>query len=406
MTAYRYKALNTDGKVVKGVLEGDSERQIRGQLKGRQLRPIEVAEAGGRAANDTKIGIRLFSPKLSASEVALITRQLATLVASSLPLDECLQAAAEQTRKSKTKAILLQVRSKVSEGYTLANAMGQFPQAFGEMYRAMVHAGEQAGQLAPVLEQLADYTENRQHTAQKLQMALIYPFVLVAVAVAVVTALMVFVVPELIGIFAHTKKALPPLTVALIATSDFLRDYGLYLLLALVALAIGFQRLIRHPARRRSWHQLLLRMPGIGGVLISMDTARFASTLSILMASGVPLLDSLRISGAVMSNLVLRDSSKAVALRVQEGSSLNRALSQEPFFPPMMVHMVASGETSGDLESMLARSAANQERELEMTLGTVMGLFEPLMVVFMGGLVLTIVMAILLPIFDLNTMVR
>ncbi len=406
MTAFRYKALNSEGKLVKGVLEGDSERHIRGQLRTRKLRPVEVSEAGASAASVGRFTVQLFRPGLSAGEVALVTRQLATLVASALPLDECLQAAAEQTRKAKTKAILLQVRSKVAEGYTLANAMAQFPQAFGDMYRAMVHAGEQAGQLAPVLEQLADYTENRQHTSQKLQMALIYPFVLIAVAIAVVTALMVFVVPELVGIFAHTKKALPPLTVALIATSDFLRDYGVYLFVALIAFGIGFKQLLRAPARRRHWHRFLLRIPGISGVLTSMDTARFSSTLSILMASGVPLLDALRIAGAVMGNWVLRDAARDVAQRVQEGSSLHRALSQEAFFPPMMVHMVASGETSGDLETMLARSATNQERELEMTLGTVMGLFEPLMVVVMGGLVLTIVMAILLPIFDLNTMVR
>tara|TARA_E500000178_G_scaffold321850_1_gene346093 strand:+ start:4779 stop:5762 length:984 start_codon:yes stop_codon:yes gene_type:complete len=327
-------------------------------------------------------------------------------VASALPLDECLQAAAEQTRKSSTKALLLQVRSKVAEGHTLAHAMGQFPQTFGDMYRAMVNAGEQAGQLGPVLEQLAEYTESRQHTAQKLQMALIYPFVLIGVAIAVVTALMVFVVPELVGIFAQTKTDLPPLTVALIATSDFLTEFGLVLLATIIVTLIAFQRLLKKPSNKRIWDAVLLRVPGINGVLIGMDTARFSSTLSILMASGVPLLDALKIAGAVMNNLVLRDASADVALKVQEGSSLNRALSQEPFFPPMMVHMVASGETSGELETMLERSATNQERELEMTLGTVMGLFEPIMVVVMGGLVLTIVMAILLPIFDLNTMVR
>ena len=406
MAAYRYKALNSQGKVVKGVLEGDSDRHIRSQLRTKQLRPIEVEVAGVRLKSNKGFRLSLFRPGLKVGEVALITRQLATLVASALPLDECLQAAAEQTRRAKIKTILLQVRSRVSEGYTLANAMGQFPQAFGEMYRAMVHAGEQAGQLGPVLEQLADYTENSQHTAQQLKMALIYPFVLVAVAVAVVTALMVFVVPELVGIFAHTKQTLPPLTVGLIATSDFLRDYGLWVLLMLAFLAVALSRLLKHEGNKAVWHQGLLRVPGISGVLISMDTARFASTLSILMASGVPLLDALRIAGAVMANRVLRASASTVALRVQEGSSLHRALSQEAFFPPMMVHMVASGETSGELEAMLSRSAANQERELQMTLGTVMGLFEPLMVVVMGGLVLTIVMAILLPIFDLNTMVR
>lgn len=406
MTAYRYKALNSQGKLLKGVLEGDSDRQIRAQLRQKQLRPVEVEEASDGSGQATSLRLPHWRPSLKANELALITRQLATLVASALPLDECLQAAAEQTRKPRTKAILLQVRSRVSEGFTLASAMAQFPGAFGEMYRAMIHAGEQAGQLGPVLEQLADYTENGQHTAQQLKMALIYPFVLAAVAVAVVTALMVFVVPELVGIFAHTKKALPPLTVALIATSDFLRDYGVWLLFGLVAVAVAFSQLLKNEARKTAWHRFLLRIPGINGVLMSMDTARFASTLSILMASGVPLLDALRIAGAVMSNRVLRASATTVALRVQEGSSLNRALSQEPFFPPMMVHMVASGEASGELEAMLSRSATNQERELQMTLGAVMGLFEPLMVVVMGGLVLMIVMAILLPIFDLNTMVR
>lgn len=406
MGAYKYKALNAEGKLVKGVQEADSERQLRVQLRAQQLRPVEVSAAGTRAANEAAPRLQLFRPAMSAGELALVTRQLATLVASALPLDECLQAAAEQTRKAKVKTILLQVRSKVAEGYTLANGMSQFPQAFGDMYRAMVHAGEQAGQLAPVLEQLADYTENRQHTAQKLQMALIYPFVLMAVAVAVVAALMVFVVPELVGIFAHTKKALPPLTVALIATSDFLRAWGSVLLVAMVAVFFGARYLLRNPGRQLLWHRFLLRIPGVRGVLIGMDTARFSSTLSILMASGVPLLDALRIAESVMGNRELRASATTVALRVQEGSSLNKALSQEPVFPPMMVHMVASGETSGELEVMLSRSAANQERELEMQLGTVMGLFEPLMVVVMGGLVLLIVLAILLPIFDLNTMVR
>ncbi|MBT5135091.1 MAG: type II secretion system inner membrane protein GspF [Halieaceae bacterium] len=410
MAAYKYRALDSDGKLIKGVLEGDSERQIRAQLRTKSLRPIEVTSAGRRAANGTRAdpGTKRgwFAPRLSASELALVTRQLATLVASSLPLDECLQAAAEQTRRASTKALLLQVRSKVAEGHTLAHAMGQFPQTFGDMYRAMVTAGEQAGQLGPVLEQLADYTENRQHTAQKLQMALIYPFVLIGVAIAVVTALMMFVVPEMVGIFAQTKTELPPLTVALIATSDFLTNYGVLLMVGLVILVVVIQRLLKNPVYKKVSDATLLRVPGIRRVLIGMDTARFSSTLSILMASGVPLLDALKIAGAVMNNLVLRASSQEVASKVQEGSSLNRALSQEDYFPPMMVHMVASGETSGELESMLERSASNQERELEATLGTVMALFEPIMVVFMGGLVLTIVMAILLPIFDLNTMVR
>jgi len=406
LTAYRYRALNRDGKLVRGVLEGDSERQVRAQLRGQSLRPVEVAEANRPEAAAARWRPPLLRPRISAGDLAMLTRQLATLVQSNLPLDEALQAAAQQSRSARIKGMLLQVRSRVAEGHTLAYSLGEFPQAFNEMYRAMVNAGEHAGYLGPVLEQLADYTEQRQYTGNKLRMAMIYPFILVGVAIAVVVALMVFVVPELVGIFAHTHRELPLLTRGLIAASDFFQDYGLWLLVALVLAAAGAKQLLRDPGRRRRWHRLLLRVPGLSRLLIALDTARFASTLSILMASGVPLLDSLRIAGQVLTNLVLREDSVEVAARVAEGSSLNRALQQSGRFPPMMVHMVASGETSGELETMLSRAATNQERELEMTLGTMMGLFEPLMVVFMGGMVLTIVLAILLPIFELNTMVR
>jgi general secretion pathway protein F len=406
VTAYRYRALNPQGKIVKGVLEGDSERQVRAQLRGQEMRPVEVAAANKADSSASGFSASTVFSRISVGDLALVTRQLATLVEANLPLDEALQAAAEQSRSTKIKGMLLQVRSRVAEGHTLAHAMGEFPRVFNEMYRAMVNAGEHAGFLGPVLQQLAEYTEQRQYTGQKLKMAMIYPFILVGVAFAVVLLLLVFVVPELVGIFEHSKRELPALTRGLIATSDFFQNYGVWLLAALAVAFLAFQRLLRNPRRKKRWHALLLRIPGISRVVIAMDTARFASTLSILMASGVPLLESLRIAGQVLTNLVLRQDSQEVAERVQEGSSLNRALRESGRFPPMMVHMVASGEASGELEGMLERSATNQERELEMTMGTLMSLFEPLMVVFMGGMVLTIVLAILLPIFDLNTMVN
>jgi general secretion pathway protein F len=406
MTAYRYRALNPQGKLVRGLLEGDSERQVRSQLRTQSLRPVEVAVANRPEPASSGWRTPLLRRGISAGDLALLTRQLATLVQSSLPLDEALQAAAQQSRSARIKGTLLQVRSRVAEGHTLAYAMGEFPQVFSEMYRAMVKAGEHAGFLGPVLEQLADYTEQRQYTGQKLKMAMIYPFILVGVAITVVVALMVFVVPELVGIFAHSRRELPLLTKGLIAASDFFRDYGVWLLVALASAAVIIRRLLRNPRRRQRWHRFLLDVPGLSRLVIALDTARFASTLSILMASGVPLLEALRIAGQVLTNLVLQEDTKLVAERVEEGSSLNRALQQSGHFPPMMVHMVASGEASGELETMLQRSATNQERELEMTLGTMMSLFEPLMVVFMGGMVLTIVLAILLPIFDLNTMVK
>ncbi|MFT5481520.1 MAG: general secretion pathway protein F [Halieaceae bacterium] len=404
MTAYSYRALDEQGKMVKGVLEGDSERQVRGQLRTRKLRPVNVQKSEEKTVGN---GWRSwFEPTIKAGELALVTRQMATLVQSNLPLDECLRATAEQTRKPRIKSLLLQVRSRVVEGHTLAYALGEFPGVFDELFCAMVKAGEHAGFLGTVLDQLADYTEQRQYTRQKLQMAMIYPFILVGVAVSVVIALMAFVVPKLIDVFAHTQTELPPLTVALIASSDYIREYGVVTLVVLMALAVAWKRALKDPVRRKRWHRVLLRIPVISGFVTAVDTARFATTLSILMASGVPLLEALRIASAVLSNLVLRESGMALAERVQEGSSLHRAMQQSGRFPPMMVHMVASGEASGELEAMLARTATNQERELEMSLGTLSGIFEPLMVVMMGGMVLLIVLAILLPIFDLNTMVR
>lgn len=404
MTAYRYRALNPAGKLVRGVLEGDSERQVRAQLRSQQLRPVQVNGAARQEYDERRLS--LLPTRVRGPELALLTRQLATLVLSNLPLAECLQAAAEQTRRSKIKAMLLQVRSRVAEGHTLAYALGEYPSVFNDMYRAMVAAGEHAGFLGPVLEQLADYAEQRQQASQKLRMAMIYPFILLGVAVAVIVALMVFVVPELIGIFAHSNRELPLLTQILIAVSDFFRSWSLWLLLGLVAAVLLFRYWLRAPSRRRRWHALLLKVPGISRLLVAVDTARFASTLSILMSSGVPLLDALRIAGAVMVNLVLRDASAQVAVQVQEGSSLSRALGTSDHFPPMMVHMVASGESSGAMETMLERAARNQERELQVTLDTIMALFEPLMVVVMGAIVLVIVLAVMLPIFDMNTMVR
>jgi len=407
MPAFRYKALNAEGKLVKGVLEGDSDRHVRAILRERRLKPVAVESAGSAGAKAGRDWRSVFTQtKVSTADLALLTRQLATLIQSNMPIDESLRATAEQSRKPRIKALMLQVRARVAEGHTLAYALGEYPAVFDDMYRAMVSAGEHAGFLAQVLMQLADYAERRQYTQQKLMMALIYPFILLGVAVSVVVALMIYVVPELVGIFAHTNSQLPPLTVALIAVSDFLQNSGLWLLLAIIVLVFSWRYWVDIEANRKRWHRVLLKLPFASGVVVAMDTARFASTLSILMASGVPLLEGLRIASAVLTNRVLRDDAEAVAIAVEEGGSLHRALGVSGRFPPMMVHMVASGEASGELEQMLERSATNQERELEMTMGTVSALFEPLMVVFMGGMVLTIVLAILLPIFDLNSMVR
>ena len=407
MAAYSYKALDSDGKIVKGMIEGDSDRQVRSQLRSRQLKPVEVTQALDKAIGQGSGGgiSRLFKTRVSHADLALITRQLATLVQSNMPLDEALTATAQQARKPRIKSLILEVRARVLEGHSLAYALGDFPQVFNEMYCAMVKAGEHAGFLGTVLEQLADYTENSQYTQQKLKGAMIYPVVLMVLSVAVIGVLMVFVVPDLVGVFSHTKQELPDITKMVIALSDFFSEKWWLLLSAIVVVIIAVKQLLKSPVRRHAWHRIVLKIPFISGFATAIDTARFASTLSILTSSGVPLLDGLRIAGEVLSNLELRAASKTVALTVQEGGSLNRALAQAEVFPPMMVHMVASGEASGELENMLARSASNQERELEMALGNLMAVFEPLMIIVMAAVVCTIVFAILMPIIQMNNLV-
>lgn len=410
MAAFTYQALNAEGKKVKGVMEGDSARQIRQLLREKGFKPLEVnasvetqkQQESGKALTFSQ---RFKSVRLNTGELALFTRQLATLVQSNLPLDEALQAVADQTSKPAIKSLVLDVRSKVVEGHTLAYAMGEFPKVFNTMYRSMVQAGEHAGFLGSVLERLADYTENSQYTQQKLKMAMIYPAALVGVAFTVISALMVLVVPKLIRIFESRDMELPLLTRALIAISHFMVDYGLYALVVVVLAVFGVRRFLQIPVQRYRFHGVLLRMPFFGNIFRTVDSARFSSTLGILIASGVPLLQAIRIAGAVLSNLVLQEVCAEVATSVQEGSSFNKALARTGQFPPMLVHMVASGEASGELETMLERVAKNQNREMEMTLGAMMSILEPALIIFMGGFVLLIVLAVLTPIFQMNSMV-
>ncbi len=407
MSAFSYKALDSNGKMVKGVIEGDSERQVRSQLRLQQLKPVAVSESAEKVAKP-RSGLNfdsLFKPRISQADLCLITRQMATLVQSNMPLDEVLTATAQQARKPRIKSLMLQVRARVLEGHSLAYALGDFPQIFNEMYCSMVKAGETAGFLGTVLEQLADYTENSQHTAQKLKGAMIYPIILTLLSVAVIGVLMIFVVPDLVSMFNHTKQELPALTKLVIATSEFFSEKWWTLIVGLILVIVGWQQLLKSPERRKVWHSLVLKLPFISGFVVAMDTARFASTLSILTSSGVPLLDGLRIAGEVLTNLRLREASKAVAITVQEGGSLHRALDQAEVFPPMMVHMVASGEASGELENMLARSALTQQRELDMSLDNLMGVFEPMMILVMAAVVCTIVFSILMPIIQMNNLV-
>lgn len=406
MSAYSYRALNSDSVVVKGIIEGDSERQVRSQLRAQSLKPLRVV---ANAVNDSEARQswkHWFATRLGRAELALITRQLATLVQSGLPVADALQATARQCRKPRVKSLLLQVRGRVLEGHTLAYSLGEMPASFNDMYRATVRAGEHAGYLAPVLMRLAEYTENSQYTQQKLRMAMIYPLVLVFVAASVIIALMTFVMPKLVGIFQRSDKVLPDLTRYLIAASDFLVNYGALCLLVMAVAGVAVKFSLRQPTRKMFWHRMLLRMPIWSRWQSALDSTRLSATLSILVASGVPLMEALRIAAQVPSNLAFGASCREVADAVAEGASLSRAMDQCGLFPPMLVQMVASGESSGNLDEMLGRAAENQERELELALSTTMSLLEPTMVVFMGGAVMVIVLAVLLPIFDLNSLVR
>ncbi len=404
MAAYAYLALDAQGRQHKGLLEADSPRQARALLRERQLSPLQVSAARTREDEQPRHGLRL-SRGLSAAELALLTRQLATLIQAALPIEEALRAAAAQAASARVKGMLLAVRSGVLEGQSLAQSLAAFPAAFPELYRATVAAGEHAGHLGLVLEQLADYTEQRQQSRQKIQLALLYPLILMIASLTIVGFLLGYVVPDVVKVFVNTGQSLPTLTRGLIAVSALVKHWGWLILLLLAGGLVLLRLWLRPPTRRQRWHALQLRMPLFGRLLRATQTARFASTLAILCRSGVPLVEALAIAAAVIGNLHIRHKVMLAAQQVREGSSLTRALQASEEFPPMMLHMIASGEKSGELEQMLARTARNQENDLAAQVALLVGLFEPFMLVFMGGVVLLIVLAILLPILSLNQLV-
>ena len=412
MSAFEFTALDGDGRSRKGVLEGDTPKQIRQQLRDKGLTPLSVEEVSGRLQKDKSYSKQGMRPGLrksrgvSGGELAVLTRQLATLVESALPLEEALQVTAEQSEKPAIKSIMLAVRGRIKEGHTLADALAQFPHVFPELYRSTVAAGEQTGHLALVLNRLADYTENREQLSQSIMQALIYPAVLTFTALGVVALLLGYVVPQVVGVFADLGQTLPWLTRALIALSDFVSSWGLLILVSVVAGFFLAKRLLQQPALRKKWDANLLRIPLVSRLVRGVNTARFARTLSILVASGVPVLEGLRIGASVMANIPMREAVEGAATRVREGANISYALDKSGCFPPIVVHLVASGESSGKLEEMLERAAASQERELENRIGLLMKLFEPALILVMGLIVLMIVLAILLPIFDLNQLVK
>jgi general secretion pathway protein F len=401
MEAFRYEALDAAGRTVSGVVQADTARQARAQLRAQGLLPsaVEPVRIRDRAR-------ALWARGLSSNELSLVTRQLATLLASGLTVEQSLSALIEEATLPLTREVLGGVRAEVTAGLSLAGAMGSFDASFPDFYRALVHGGEESGALPTVLQHLADYLDARQALKQKMTLALLYPALVTLVAISIVTGLLVFVVPQIVQVFQHSRQGLPMLTRGLIALSGFMQVAWPFLAVALVAAVAGARIALRRETLRRRWDALLLGLPWLGTLVRGVNSSRFASTLSILVRGGVPLLTALNSGARVMTNLVMRDAIERAIERVREGESLARALGATRAFPPLTVHLVASGEVSGKLEQMLQRAAQLETQALERRLAVFLTLLEPVMILVMGGVVLLIVLAILLPIIEINQLVR
>ena len=411
MPAFEYVALDARGKEKKGVAEGDTARQVRQILRDKGMMPLQIEAARGRkepkegSAKPTFMS-QLFARGISATELALITRQLATLIQAALPLEEALASVANQSEKPRIKTMIYAVRSKVMEGHTLAAGLAEFPKVFPQLYRATVDAGEQSGHLDTVLERLADYTENQQELQGKVRQALIYPAFLSIFAIAIVFFLMTNIVPKVVETFDDIGQDLPGLTKTLIAISDFFLAYGGLLLVGLVLAGFGFKYLMTKENWQERWHLLLFRIPVISKLVRGLNAALFTRTFSILSGSGVTVLESMKISAQVVANLPMRKAILEATDRVREGTGIKNSLETSRLFPPMTLQLIGSGENSGNLEDMLDRAASQLEREQVTMMAYIVGIMEPVIILAMGVMVLLIVLGILMPIFDLNQMVK
>lgn len=405
MAGFKYQAIANDGRIQQGVLEFDTSRQARLHLREQGLIPIEVDPLASDQKK-SKLGALGLRSKLSNAELNLITRQLATLFDAGLSVEQAFTALIEQSETLHQQQILAGVRAEVLAGNSLAKALDQFPSVFPALYRALVNAGEQSGQLSRVLLRLADYLEARQLLLQKISLALIYPAVVTVTALCIVIGLMTYVVPQVVQVFQNSQQILPLLTRALIAFSDFIRHTGIYWLIALGLAVWMARRLLLKPKYLYRFHLFLLRIPVLGRLTRTLNAARFASTLAILVGSRVPLLTALQAGADVVSNQPMKNALAETQRMVREGVPLARALGASKLFPPLLVHMIASGESSGRLDEMLERAAKQQTSEVENRLATLTSLFEPVLILVMGVIVLLIVMAMLLPIFEMNQLIK
>jgi len=403
MPAFRYEAADAAGKTDKGVIEADSARQARTVLRARGLTPLVVDALGAQA---TKRGGSSFGKRLSAQENALVTRQLASLLVAGLPLDEALAALADQAERAYVGELLAAIRAEVVGGSSLSVALAQHPKDFPDIYRALVSAGEHSGNLGLVLSRLADYIESRNALTSKIKLAFTYPAIVTVVAFAIVIFLLSYVVPQVVSVFANTKQKLPTLTIIMLWLSDFVRNWGWLAAIVLVVIGALIRNLLKQPALRLSWHKWLLTAPLFGKLVRGYNTARFASTLAILTSAGVPILRGLQAAGETLNNVALKTNVEDASTRVREGTSLARALAAQNQFPPVLVHLIRSGEATGNLPAMLERAAQGEAQELERRTLFLTGLLEPALILTMGVVVLLIVLAVLMPIIEINQLVH
>ena len=403
MPAFRYEAADATGKTDRGVIEADSARQARTLLRARGLTPLLVDALGAQA---TKRSGSSFGKRLSAQENALVTRQLASLLIAGLPLDEALAALADQAERAYVGELLASIRAEVVGGSSLSVALSQHPKDFPDIYRALVSAGEHSGNLGLVLSRLADYIESRNALTSKIKLAFTYPAIVTVVAFAIVIFLLSYVVPQVVSVFANTKQKLPTLTIIMLWLSDFVRNWGWLAAIVLAAVGVLIRNLLKQPALRLSWHKWLLTAPLFGKLVRGYNTARFASTLAILTSAGVPILRGLQAAGETLNNVALKTNVEDASTRVREGTSLARALAAQNQFPPVLVHLIRSGEATGNLPAMLERAAQGEAQELERRTMFLTGLLEPVLILTMGVVVLLIVLAVLMPIIEINQLVH
>ena len=406
MPAYRYEAIDLAGTVSKGVINADNPRAARSDLRARGLVPMGMDVIVGQASASTHGYQRYFGNRLSTVELALFTRQLASLLEAQLPLEQTLTALLEQAERPYMRDLIAAIRSEVMGGASLSDAMAQHPRDFSEIYRALIASGEHIGQLSGVLSRLADFVERRNALVQKVRLAFTYPAIVTAVAFAIVIFLLTYVVPQIVSVFANTRQQLPFLTVAMLALSNFVRHWGWLLALILAGAGIAVRWALRDPVLKMRWHTWKLSVPMYGRFERSLNTSRFASTLAITISSGVPILRALQTSRDTLSNIALRAQVEAATASVREGVSLARALSNHPHFPALLIHMIRAGEVTGELPAMLNRAAQMQEQDLERRALTIAGLLEPALILAMGVVVLLIVLAVLMPIIEINQLVR